>query len=75
MQSSLAFYLFFPLMSTYSSQTPLICGEDNIIVDLKQSVKIWSGFVWFRIGSSCEHGNGPLDSIKDEKFLDYLNRY
>jgi hypothetical protein len=36
--------------------------------------KVWTGFIWFRIGKpmegSCEHGNGPLGFIKCGELLD-----
>jgi hypothetical protein len=39
-------------------------------------VREWTGLNWFRIGGqglvmgSCEHGNEPLDSIKEKEVLD-----
>jgi hypothetical protein len=27
--------------------------EDNLIVDLKLGIVVWTGFIWLRIQSSC----------------------
>jgi hypothetical protein len=34
----------------------------------KYSWRVWTGFIWVRIGS-CEHGNEPSGSTKGEEFL------
>jgi len=41
---------------------------------LKNNERAWIGFIWLRIWEvgGCEHGNGPMDTIKCEEFLDYL---
>jgi hypothetical protein len=39
----------------------------------EKSGKVWTGFIWFRTGTSggsCEHGNELSGSIKERKFLD-----
>jgi len=36
----------------------------------KQGVKVWTGFVWLRIGTSGKHGNEPSVSIKRGEFFD-----
>jgi hypothetical protein len=38
---------------------------DNVKMDLRQDGVVWTGSIWFMIGtSSCEHSNEPLGSIK-----------
>jgi hypothetical protein len=46
-------------------------GRVILKVDLKKySARVWTGFVWLRIGiSGGEHGNEPSGSIKGEEFL------
>jgi len=37
---------------------------------------MWTRFMWFRRGtmaSSCEHGNGPSDAIKEGDIVDSLS--
>jgi hypothetical protein len=39
----------------------------------KQDVRMWTGFIWLRIGSTgglLQHVNKPFGSIKGEVFLD-----
>jgi hypothetical protein len=38
----------------------------------KYGEKVWTGFMWLRIGTSggLLHGNEPSDSIKGREFLD-----
>jgi hypothetical protein len=41
----------------------------------KQCVKVWTGFIWLRIGSSvgfCEYGSDPSSSTKGGEFIDDL---
>jgi hypothetical protein len=44
--------------------------KNNIIkwILKKQSVDVWNGFTWLKVGS-CEHGNDPLGSIKAGNFF------
>jgi hypothetical protein len=52
--------------------------RDNTEMDLKVEWEIWIGFVWLRVGTKgqvsacCEHGDGPLGSIKCWEFRDQL---
>jgi hypothetical protein len=42
---------------------------DNIRMDIREiSGKVWTGFIWLRIGTT-ENGNEPPGSIKGEEFL------
>jgi len=45
---------------------------------LKSCVRVWTGFIWFRIGSivtGCEHADEPWGSIKSGKFINHLGSY
>jgi hypothetical protein len=53
---------------------------DNIKMDHKYSVGVWTGFIWFRLvssrgGGSCEHDNEPSSSIIGVQFFDKLGHY
>jgi hypothetical protein len=45
--------------------------EDNNNIDLKQVVRLRTGFSWLRIVDSFEHGNKTLGSTKAGKCHDY----
>jgi hypothetical protein len=55
-----------------------ITNETNGMIILKrilkkQDMKMWTGFVWLRIGISvgcCEYNNEHSDSVKCRKVLD-----
>jgi hypothetical protein len=38
--------------------------ENNTKMDLKYDGVVWDGFIWFKVKSSCEHGNEASDSTK-----------
>jgi hypothetical protein len=50
--------------------------DEKIILEWilgKYDGKVWTGFLWLRIGTSggsCEHGNETSGSIKDGEFFD-----
>jgi len=50
-------------------ETPI---QDDSKMDLREIGRVWIGFIWLRINTLtgfCEHGNGPLGSIKCVEFL------
>jgi hypothetical protein len=50
--------------------------EDNVEMDLKQSVMVWNAFIWLRIESvagSCEGGNETSGCKKNVECFDQLS--